>query len=288
MNNVLAMQLAQFAQRALLYEVTLSPKPGLVDRYSNGAHRDMNFYTFIDSAISLVPFFEQYAAIGLQHQGSLLDLFQKIRTLGIQAEKKMLTATKGINTHKGAHFSFAIILAATGYHFQTAPHDFPLTAHDTQTICQYVAEMTASLIEQDFANLSQKPTLSHGEKLYLTYGIRGIRGEVSQGFPHITKKAMPLLRSLLTTTSQETALLRVLIDFMAHVEDSNLIHRGGISAWKKVQQEAQQLAQVNDDAHFIDALQTYDQTLIERHLSPGGAADLLAICIYFSTLEGII
>ncbi|MDR2834545.1 MAG: triphosphoribosyl-dephospho-CoA synthase, partial [Streptococcaceae bacterium] len=96
-------KVANFAQKALYYEVALTPKPGLVDRLDNGSHADMNFYTFIESIQALSPFFEQYVEAGFHHDGDLPDLFHKIRKIGVQAEKQMLVATNQINTHKGAN-----------------------------------------------------------------------------------------------------------------------------------------------------------------------------------------
>jgi triphosphoribosyl-dephospho-CoA synthase len=41
---------ADVAGRAVLTELLLTPKPGLVDRRNCGAHRDMSFQTFLASA----------------------------------------------------------------------------------------------------------------------------------------------------------------------------------------------------------------------------------------------
>ena len=41
---------AESASRALLTELMLTPKPGLVDQRNSGAHRDMNLSTFLTSA----------------------------------------------------------------------------------------------------------------------------------------------------------------------------------------------------------------------------------------------
>ncbi len=57
MTKAVLTSISQLALKALLYEVSLSPKPGLVDRFDNGAHDDMSFMTFIDSMIALSPFF---------------------------------------------------------------------------------------------------------------------------------------------------------------------------------------------------------------------------------------
>lgn len=38
------------AYKSLIYEVSISPKPGLVTSISNGSHSDMDFNTFVASA----------------------------------------------------------------------------------------------------------------------------------------------------------------------------------------------------------------------------------------------
>ena len=43
-------KIAAFAVEGMLYEVTATPKPGLVDRANNGAHYDMDYFTFMSSA----------------------------------------------------------------------------------------------------------------------------------------------------------------------------------------------------------------------------------------------
>ncbi|MGO3462939.1 MAG: triphosphoribosyl-dephospho-CoA synthase, partial [Lactiplantibacillus plantarum] len=90
------------ALRALLYEVTVNPKPGLVDPLSAGPHPDMNAFMFIDSALSLAPYFNACAAAGVAYTAvDLTGLFKQIRGIGVQAEQTMFAATKGVNTHKG-------------------------------------------------------------------------------------------------------------------------------------------------------------------------------------------
>ena len=52
-------QILTNAQKALLYEVTTNPKPGLVDPVEHGAHPDMDIYTFIDSSEAMRSYLEQ-------------------------------------------------------------------------------------------------------------------------------------------------------------------------------------------------------------------------------------
>ncbi|MGX7163472.1 triphosphoribosyl-dephospho-CoA synthase CitG [Enterococcus massiliensis] len=276
-------QIAAFAEKALLYEVALSPKPGLVDRQTNGAHQDMDFYTFIDSITSLAPFFFHYAEAGYTHQGTFPELFEKVRRLGIEAEKKMLQATKGVNTHKGANFSFAVLLAATGFYLQK--ERLPFSEKDTANILQLSAKMTQHVIKQDFEALHLKEKLTYGEKLYLEQGITGIRGEAAQGYPALSQLLLPFLREN-RTEKKENVLLRAMVLLMSEIEDSNLLHRGGFSAWQTVKEETKKIHQANLSAEkLVDELAAYDSLLITRNLSPGGTADLLALGIYFAFLE---
>lgn len=275
--------LADTAVRALLYEVSLSPKPGLVDRYSNGAHQDMTFFTFIDSIVCLKTFFIRYIVAGLEHQGKLDKLLEKVRLIGKEAEQEMLVATKGINTHKGANFSFALILSASGYYMQENLLS-NYTKDDTKAILQIVKRMTEALLEEDFSGLKDKKGLSHGEKLYLEKGILGIRGEAAKGYPAISELLLPFLRK--SQEPLEISLLRGLILLMSKVEDSNLIYRGGINAWEKVKRESEQIVnECLNSNELVEHLIVYDQQLSEQHLSPGGSADLLALGIYFIFLE---
>lgn len=146
--------ISSYAETALYEEVALSPKPGLVDRFSNGAHRDMDFQTFLASIQSLRPFFKEYLYLGLTHRGQPSLLFNSLRETGKMAETAMLKATKGINTHKGANFSFAVLLGATGLHMQLNTH-LPFTAKDTVTFTGYHARRS----RQRFSTINNQATL---------------------------------------------------------------------------------------------------------------------------------
>lgn len=285
MNNTQLLYISQKASKALYYEVSLSPKPGLVDRFDNGAHNDMDFYTFINSIESLRPFFYQYIKTGFYHQKDLNHLFDQLRQIGQAAEQAMLQSTQGVNTHKGANFSFAVILGATGYYVQN--HSFPFTAADSQAILTIVAEMTKQAMAKDFTCLNKKKSLSYGEKLYSQKGLTGVRGEAAQGYPVLNSLLLPFLRSYQKhTDSVETYLLRALVLLMSEVEDGNIIHRGGISAWYEHKEKSRVLHQKElSSAAFKKELAKYNQELIRKNLSPGGAADLLGLGIYFSLLE---
>ena len=86
MNNK---NIATLATKALLYEVSISPKAGLVSRLSNGSHKDMNFYTFIDSSLALHNYFLNCFDYGQENLFSCPDFFKNLREVGKVAEKEM-------------------------------------------------------------------------------------------------------------------------------------------------------------------------------------------------------
>ncbi|MGM0213686.1 triphosphoribosyl-dephospho-CoA synthase CitG [Enterococcus sp. AZ109] len=285
----LASSITEYAKQALWLEVSLTPKPGLVDQKTNGAHHDMDFSTFIKSIDSLTPYFQQYFELGYQHTGDLITLFDQLRHAGSQAEKAMLEATNGVNTHKGANFSFAVLLGATGKHAKKNPQlSLPFSESDTQSILQLAGEMTKHLIQKDFDGLHEKEHLTYGERLYLEKGITGIRGEAAEGYPSLAEQLLPFIRANKEEEPQ-LLLLRSLVYLMSEIEDNNLLHRGGFEALELVQKECKKIHQANlSEEDLLNELISYDILLTKRHLSPGGAADLLALGIYFAELEGLI
>lgn len=281
------------AIKALLYELQLSPKPGLVDRFNAGAHKDMSFSTFIDSTLALAPFFAQYIETGWQYfEQQPQQIFQQLRQIGLSAEKAMYEATEGVNTHKGANFSFALLLGATGIYLRQNSHkDMSLISYfsckDTEAICRIAGQLSCHLLQTDFLTLESKNNLTYGERLFVDYGIAGPRGEAASGFSTLIQKSLPFLRKEVTIHSDKDYLqLRLLLYLMTFIEDGNLIHRGGIEAWRQVKHETSVFFNKKmAKTELIDALTDYDNCLIKRHLSPGGAADLLALTLYFAFLE---
>lgn len=285
---------SQCACKALLYEVTLTPKAGLVDCADNGAHKDMTLSTFIDSTLALTSHLERYLAIGYHHyQETPETLFNHLRQEGIQAESSMFQATKGVNTHKGINFSLALILGATGKYLAQHPEideQYVFKETDSTAICQLVIPMTKHLIAHDLGQLTDKKKLTYGEKLYLNYGIKGPRGEASLGYPSLSTKAMPFLREKAQKNLSHRQLqLQLLLYLMTFVEDGNLLHRGGHKALQMVQEDCLKLlANIQSEKDCELALSNYNEKLIQHNLSPGGSADLLILSLYFAFLEKLL
>lgn len=270
------------AHRALLYEVSVTPKPGLVDPADVGPHPDMDVFTFIDSATALEDYWATCYQLGHTFVGAHLpDLFHEIRPAGVAAEKAMFRATQGINTHKGAVFSLGVIVAAVGAQTRHA-------AYNTGATLNLVKAMLAGLTAHDFAGIADKPAdqLTAGERQYLKYGTTGIRGQAEAGFPVVATLSLPALRR--SRGSRTTRLLDTLLTIVAHTADSNLIKRAGtldIVPW--AQQTAQEIldaggSQAPTGRQLLVAMNT---TFKAKNLSLGGSADLLILTIYLGLME---
>ncbi|MCL2568146.1 MAG: triphosphoribosyl-dephospho-CoA synthase CitG [Oscillospiraceae bacterium] len=267
-----AQQIAKHALSALLYELSATPKPGLVDRFNNGAHSDMNFFTFLDSAIALGPHFHAMAKIGALNRAlPAEDLLPLLRSHGIQAEAEMFATTGGVNTHKGAIFSLGILAAASGY--------LGLPISDPDTILSAAARIAAPAMQSDLGALTPQTVSTHGEEIFVKYGLTGIRGEAAAGFPSVRLWGLPALRhSLAEGYSLGEAGIATLLHLMAHVEDTNLIRRGGLSSLKLLQDRLLEFLTTQPDQEAILAYAAdLDLWCIQRNLSPGGSADLLAV-----------
>lgn len=278
-------RLSTYAEKSLLYEVVVNPKPGLVDPINSGPHKDMDAFTFIDSALVLAPYFRDIAEISTYYSDlDIKNLFTIIRTLGLSAEKKMFHVTNDVNTHKGAIFSLGIVVAATAY------TDANIENFTIDDIFNTIQLMLKGLCNHDYNNLSlTMGNLTSGQIQYLEFGLLGIRGEAEAGFPVVRKWALPYLRKATGTRNQR--FLDTLMVIVAHLDDSNLVKRAQTPDILKWSQE--------QAAHYLELggcrsdkgmkfIEEMNQVFLEKNLSLGGSADLLIITIFFGLLEKII
>lgn len=290
----LAEAYAKLAEEAILTEALLTPKPGLVDAKDSGAHKDMDIFTFVRSAVSLREGFKEMFLSGAMSPVPRNGLLAVIRPIGIRMEQNMFEATKGINTHKGIIFSMGLLLAALGRLLKedqfTGERMPSLNPQDTERIFKIIMEITKGLVTKDFRDLEIKENLTHGENLYLKYGFTGIRGEAEKGYPVIRDEVLPYLRERKEKLSYEETLLEVLFLLMKHVEDSNIVTRGGMESLSYVRSSAERFlhdgGMGQQDAY--GKIRHMNEMFIERNLSPGGAADLLSLAIVLGKLEKLL
>tara|TARA_R110001599_G_scaffold64023_2_gene178394 strand:+ start:6526 stop:7542 length:1017 start_codon:yes stop_codon:yes gene_type:complete len=267
-----ALIIARHAIKSLHAELLLYPKPGLVSPLDNGSHTDMDSHLFMRSIFSLRHYFLRMAKAGAAEAP-----FVELKQLGMQAEQRMMAATGGINTHRGAIFSLGLLCAAAGYCHATRPL-LPLTAN-------YLRRMLLALWGEALATHSIVNTtrsndiLSNGTRAAAQYGVSGAREEAAQGFPSIFDIALPRLQQTLATGRSDTdAQIDALFSLMANMNDTNIYHRGGTMAASLVRQSAQQFLAAGGTAHsdWRATASRYHQLFVQHRISPGGAADLLS------------
>ena len=264
-------QLAELARQALVAEVELTPKPGLVDRRGAGAHSDLSLDLMRQSAAAIAPYFE---AMGDSAQSMPFDrgLRTEVAAIGRAAESAMLQATNGSNAHKGAIWILGLLVTAASRGIDLNP----------------------AAIAQDAALLARLPDraqpqlLSHGEMVRARYGATGARGEAFAGFPHVLHVGLPTLRAERNRARTETnSRLWALLNIMARLEDTCVLYRGGAEGLAIVQKGASDALLAGGPGSVAGelAMLRLDQELLTRNISPGGAADLLAATLFLDALE---
>lgn len=272
-------KVGQYLTQAILLEVSTHPKPGLVTRLSNGAHKDMSIFTFMMSSAVLSKAFNDLQDIGQAHRGTLAELFCKLRSYGVGAEAELLRVTKGVNTQRGILFAGGIVSAVSGYAMNMGL--------SRDALLPMIKEMAAGLVARELKNLDHA-AMTAGEKLYYKYGITGIRGEVENGFPSVVNYGLPALEDAFDKGATiNDALVHSLISLMTVVEDSNVIWRTDYDTLLEVQRIAKNILSLG--SVFTEkgrmAIAETERYFLQRRISPGGSADLLSVTITLYLLE---
>ena len=272
-------KVGQYLTQAILLEVSTHPKPGLVTRLSNGAHKDMSIFTFMMSSAVLSKAFNDLQDIGQAHRGTLTELFCKLRSYGVGAEAELLRVTKGVNTQRGILFAGGIVSAVSGYAMNMGL--------SRDALLPMIKEMAAGLVARELKNIDHA-AMTAGEKLYYKYGITGIRGEVENGFPSVVNYGLPALEDAFDQGATiNDALVHALISLMTVVEDSNVIWRTDYDTLLEVQRIAENILSLG--SVFTEkgrmAIAETERYFLQRRISPGGSADLLSVTITLYLLE---
>lgn len=263
-----AHRLGRLAIASLHAELACAPKPGLVTPCSRGSHDDMDAGTFMRSLFALRGYFVDMAALAGQPHA-----FDALRALGLLAEQRMLQATGGVNTHRGAIFSLGLLVA------QAARLRVELGRPPrAEALCASVQRWRPALLS---APLDPD---SPGQRARRAHGVAGVREQAADGFPLLRGYALPALRQALTQgLAPDAALVQTLMTLIAVTDDLNLLHRGGSQGLAFARQQALLFLQ-SGGVHSVgwrSRLQDIGRAFEARRLSPGGSADLLA-CAWFA------
>jgi len=266
-------RLAALGRQAMIAEAELTPKPGLVDRRGAGAHSDLSLAIMSCSAFAIEPYFREMAVAS---QGSYprQALREQLALIGRNAERAMLRATRGSNSHKGAIWILGLLISAAAL------------IHEEKASGSVVAA-TAKRIAS-FEDRAAPRLVSHGDMVAKQYGISGARGEALRGFPHVVDIALPMLRSRRAVGAPETvARLDTLLSIMARLDDTCLLYRGGVEALVTAKEGATAVLNAGGSGNPIGQhqLERLDRQLLGMRVSPGGSGDLLAATLFLDAIE---
>jgi triphosphoribosyl-dephospho-CoA synthase len=263
------------ATLALYDELALSPKPGLVTLTCQGSHTDMDAQTFMRSLFALRRYFVQIAGLGAQGAA-----FEALERCGIEAEARMLSATNGVNTHRGAIFMLGLLCAAAGAAAATGKRlDASLVR------CTLQAHWGDAL-----AARARRPSSMPGGRAARRLGLRSASSEAAFGFPTLFAIAVPALQAAHARgLTRRQARLDTMFHVMAVLDDSNLAHRGGLGGLLLAQRVAREFLRAGGSSRpdGVVAIEAISKAFMQRRLSPGGAADTLAAACWLQRIGAL-
>lgn len=271
--------IAQLATQALQAELDTTPKPGLVDKDNNGAHRDMDYALMQRSIDTLHPYFVKLALLGC---ADALPTHASIRDIGIEAERAMLSATNGVNTHKGALFSMGLAVVAAAH------EERKIAANEEQILKERnggedvlvslqttIKALAASFPDTNGTHGSKAKLLSKG-----TTAIKGALDNAREGYEMLFAEWLPFYIERRKEHDAHT-LHKTLLRIMCDLDDTNVIYRTDLATAEEVKQEARALLDNFSEA----ALKDMDRHYTTRNISPGGAADMLSLTVFIGSIQ---
>ena len=292
--------IAHLATQALQAELDTTPKPGLVDKDNNGAHRDMDYALMQLSINTLHPYFVRLAFLGF---ADTLPSHTVIRDAGIEAEKAMLEATNGVNTHKGALFSMGLAVVAAAYEEKKAAANKEERGKEREEEYLSSLQLTIKALAASFPDTSG----THGSKAkQLSNGTTTIKGALDnarEGYEKLFAEWLPFYNER-RKSHDAHALHKTLLRIMCDLDDTNVIYRTNVVTAEEVKQEARALLASFEEAYAAEdkekcasaieekcasaellALKDMDRRYTERNISPGGAADMLSLTVFIGSIQ---
>lgn len=248
---------ADLAERALRLELDTTPKPGLVDRCDNGAHKDMDYALMSKSISALRPYLTRLAV------ESAKDIDPaKIKEIGIEAEKAMLKATGGVNTHKGALFCIGLSVAAAS-----------CLACSTGAVEAYSFKELVSRAASEIPSARG----THGAEAKRSFKAVGALENARAAYPELFADWLPYYRSL---EGDPFRCHKTLLHIMTTLDDTNILHRRGAEGLAYAEAEAARLLEDFSES----GLSSLNKDFIRENISPGGSADMLSLTIFIESI----
>lgn len=271
--------IGHLASMALQAELDTTPKPGLVDRNDNGAHRDMDHALMQRSIQALHSYFVRLAQLGFTGKQPCHD---EIVNIGIEAEREMFKATGGVNTHKGALFSIGLAAVALGgeaFCRITQTEGCGTMAYNDVNSKQ-IKSLSNSIAS--LARLFPDTNGTHGSKAKANNILKGALDNAREGYTQLFKAWLPFYIDRIAE-GDNYALHKTLLRIMCDLDDTNIVYRTSMETMQEVKTEARQMLEASRNiVNFEAALQAMNTDYIHRNISPGGSADMLSLVVFLS------
>jgi len=264
--------IADFAVNALMEEVQLTPKPGLVDRDGNGCHYDLNLLLMEKSALALRPTFYEMSLAGSDKEPSQ-KLREQLGAIGRYGEEQMLMVTGNVNTHKGSIWCLGLLTAATSM-LISREEDF------------YISDIihNAALIAK-FEDRNLKKSITNGALVTQKYQVISAREQAILGFPALTGAGLPAWKKY-QNEPEDVRRINVLLALIAVLDDTCILHRSDMVVLNHIKQSAKVI--LEGGGFSVPPNKSRYQNLINymsrKWVSPGGSADMLAACIFINKI----
>lgn len=268
--DFLAEQLTTIAVRAIFNELELYPKYGLVSNIDSGCHTDMNYETFVKSALTIKKYITRYIYEGFNET---ID-YKKLIKIGLKAEKRMFEATNNVNTHKGLVFLLGLFMPAVS---NAIIYDL-----DIEDLQKTITEISKNIIGNYYENIKEKSNPSNSDLIFMKYGIKGVREEALSGLSIIYE--IPEFKN----HSDDNKYHEYLLHLMAKLDDTTIIHKNDYQVLKEVQEDMKQVINSGGYINNKQKISHISKQYKLRNISPGGSADMLVIKIIYEEIKHLI
>lgn len=264
--------IASLASWALREELATFPKPGLVSHEDSGSHPDLDASWFLKSIDAIEPHFVRIAEAGRREEP-----LAELQAIGLEAERDMLDATGGRNTHRGAIFCLGLLVAAAGY-------------RSTRPDAAGLGEIIRTVWGPGIPQAARLKGETHGLRICQRLGIGGVREEARAGFPTAYLHGLPAYFSALERHGHRAACVQAFFTMLTICEDTTLIQRGGLEGLAFARGQAAGFLSEGGVNHpgWLDLARSMHSEFIERNLTAGGVADLLAVVLFVAESGGFL
>ena len=302
--------LSALAGRALRTELDTPLKPGLVGPDSNGAHKDMDYALMLRGIQAIEPYFLKIASLPVEGEDSICPEPGELRKIGIEAEEAMMAATGGVNTHRGAIFALGLAVYAAA---KSEVHAAGVTrvngegagnvaakfesrgaqGLDIELFMHFILrEIAQDVLRNQLNDKELSATAKYVGAREVAKKYTGARAMAEGGYFELFEDWLPFYRAQKEgLAGRGAAELKTLLRIMSSLDDTCVLKRVGRTRAARVKTEAAAMLEKmlhdgprKEEESRKEELEKMCRRYAEEGISPGGAADMLALTVFMDSL----